>query len=355
MTSAGSPSEAQFLGASTLQASVVIPTHNRSDALQRTLLALARQGLSAERFEVLVICAGCTDGTVHMCHELSSDLPYRLRVIEQSNTGLAAARNRGVEEAQAQLIVFLNDDVVPEPALLATHIRAHSARLNLVTFGPLAAPPDQTLSIWDEWENSAALKKYQATERGARRAAERLFSTGNAAVKKRHLIDAGGFHPDFRRAEDRELAIRLSELELPFEYLPEARALRYISHSFAEWLKAPLQDAEDDVLLARAGYPHTLRLVAEEFPSQSLRVRTYVRFCAGHRGRMRSAERSLTKRVLRANEEPQRSRKGLAACGLLYYLGYYHQIATLLGGPSKFHAFLRSRDVKAALESMPAR
>jgi GT2 family glycosyltransferase len=355
MASSGSPSEAQSLGAPTLQASAVIPTHNRRDSLQRTLLAIARQSLSAERFEVLVICAGCTDGTVHMCHEISPDLPYRLRVIEQTNTGLAAARNRGVEEALAQLIVFLTDDVVPDPALLATHIRAHNARLNLVTFGSLLAPPDQAFSVWEEWENSAALEQYQAIGRGASRATERQFSTGNAAVKKRHLIEAGGFHPDFRRAEDRELAIRLSELELPFEYLPEARAVRYISRSFADWLKTPLQDAEDDVLLARAGYPHTLRLVAEEFPTRNLRVRTLVRACAGHRGRMRAAERSLTKRALRANEQRPQRRRGLAACGMLYYLGYYHHIATLLGGPGKFKTFLRTRDVKAALEAMPIR
>jgi GT2 family glycosyltransferase len=333
----------------------VIPTHNRRDSLQRTLLALARQSLSAERFETLVNCAACTDGTVHMCHELSTDLPYRLRVIEQSSAGLAAARNRGVEEALAQLIVFLNDDVVPDPALLATHIRAHSARPHLVSFGPLLAPPDQALTVWDEWENSASLKRYQAIERGGRRAAERQFSTSNAAVKKRHLIDAGGFHPDFRRAEDRELAIRLSELELPFDYLPEARAVRYIAHNFAEWLKTPLQDAEDDVLLARAGYPHTLRLVAEEFPSRSLRVRMLVRLCAGHRRRMRAAERSLTRRIIRANEEPQHRRRGLVACGRLYYLLYYHQLATLLGGPGRLRAFLQTGDVKAALEAMPAR
>jgi GT2 family glycosyltransferase len=355
MASAGSASEAQSLGAPTLQASVVIPTHNRRDSLQRTLLALARQSLSAERFETLVICAGCTDGTVHMCHEISPELPYRLRVIEQTDAGLATARNRGFEEAQAQLLVFLNDDIVPDPALLATHIRAHNARLNLVTVGPLLSPPDQAVTVWDEWENSAAIKRYQAIERGASHAADRLFSTGNAAVKKRHLIDAGGFHPDFHRAEDRELAIRLSELELPFEYLPDARAVRFFSHNFADWLKTPLQDAEDDVLLARAGYPHTLRLVAEEFPSQSLRVRTLVRLCVGHRGRMRAAERSLTKRILRANEERQQRRKGLAACGSLYYLGYYQQIATLLGGSRNFKTFLQTRDVQAALAGMPTR
>jgi len=70
---------------------------------------------------------------------------------------------------------------------------------------------------------------------------------------------------------------------------------------------------------------------------------------------MRAAERSLTRRILRANDERQRRRRGLAACGMLYYLGYYHQIATLLGGSGKFKAFLRTRDVKSALEAMPAR
>jgi glycosyltransferase involved in cell wall biosynthesis len=333
----------------------VIATHNRRDSLQRTLLALARQSLSPERFETLVICAGCTDGTVHMCHELSPDLPYRLRVIEQTSVVLAAARNRGVEEALAQLIFFVNDDVVPDPALLATHIRAHNARPNLVTFGPLLEPADQALNVWDEWEINATIEKYQAIARGASRATERQFSTGNAAVRKRHLIDAGGFHPDFRRAEDRELAIRLSELELPFEYLPEARAFRSISRGFADWLKTPLQDAEDDVLMARAGYPQTLGLVAEEFSTRSLRVRALVRVCVGHRGRMGFVERSLQKRIAEANDQGQRGQTALNACGRLYYLRYYQQIATLLGGAKKLRAFLQTRDVKAALDGMPAR
>jgi GT2 family glycosyltransferase len=358
MASAGSPSDAQSsdaLGAPTLRASVVIPTHNRRDSLRRALLALAQQSIAPERFEALVICAGCTDGSVHLCHELASELPYRLRVIEQTNAGLAAARNRGVEEAQAQLIVFLSDDVVADPALLATHVRAHNARPNLVTIGPLLPPPDQAFSVWDEWENSATLNRYQAIERGKSRATERQFSSGNAAVRKRHLIDAGGFNPDFRRAEDVEFAARLGELELPFDFLPEARAFRYVSRSFAEWLKEPLQYAEDDVLLARVGYPHMLHFIAEEFSTRSPSVRALVRTCAGHRGRMRMVESALRRRIIRANEARERRGKGHAACGMLYYLGYYHQIATLLGGARRFHAFLRTRDVKAALAAMPAR
>jgi GT2 family glycosyltransferase len=346
MAAAGSPSEGQSYGAPGLQASIVLATHNRRESLRRTLLAIARQGLSVERFETLVICAGCTDGSVHMCHEIAADLPYRMRIIEQTSANLSAARNRGIEEALAQLIVFLDDDVVPDPALLATHIRAHNNRANLVTICSLLPPPDQALSVWDEWESSAALK-HQATER--------QFSTGNAAVRKKHLIDAGGFHPNVRRAEDRELAIRLGELELPFDFLPDARAFRYIAHSFDEWLQTPLQEAEDAVVMARAGYPQALRAVAEEFATLDAAARTLVRFCAGHRGRTRFVESRLRRTILQANDEGQRRQAGQTACGRLYYLRYYHQIATLLGGPARLSALLRTRDVKAALQAMPAR
>ena len=355
MASVGSSSGAQSYGASAIQASIVIATHNRRDSLRRTLLAIGRQSLSVERFETLVICASCTDGSVHMCHEIASDLPYRLRIIEQTSANLGVARNRGIEEALAQLIVFVNDDIAPDAALLATHIRAHNNRPNLVTIGPLLPPQDQDFTVWDEWENSARLRQYQALERGAMRATERHFSTGNAAVRKRHLIDAGGFHPDVRRAEDRELAIRLGELELPFDFLPEARAFRYRSQTYEEWLASPLRDAEDDVTLARAGYPQALYAIAEEFSTHSSSVRALVRFCAGHRGRMGIAERRLRRRILRASEDAQARHKGITACGSLYYLRYYHQIATLLGGAGRLHAFLRTRDVKAALLAAPER
>jgi GT2 family glycosyltransferase len=358
MASAESTSEAQSpdaLGAPTLRASIVIPTHNRRDSLRRTLLALARQSISAERFETLVICDGCTDGSVHMCHELSPELPYRLRVIEQTNSGPAAARNRGVEEALASLIVFLDDDIVPDPALLATHIRAHHPQDNLVTIGPMLPPPDEALSVWAEWENSVVLKEYQAMESGKYEATERQFFTGNAALRKEHLITVGGFNPDFRRAEDVELAIRLRETGVTFAFLPDARSWHYISRSFENWLKTPIKYADADVLMSRAGYPDTLWAVAGEFPNRSLPVRALVRACAGHHRRTRAAESALRRLILQAEDSGKRRRTARAACSLLFNLRYYHQIATLLGGASQFRAFLHTRDVQAALAAMPAR
>ena len=58
-------------------------------------------------------------------------------------------------------------------------------------------------------------KQYAAMERGDWEATSRQFYTGNASVARRHLLDAGGFDPAFRRAEDVELAYRLGAAGAP--------------------------------------------------------------------------------------------------------------------------------------------
>src|SRR5579875_883910 len=94
---------------SQLQASVVLPTHGRRASLLRVLRALGRQSLPDGTFEVVVVCDGDIDGSAAACRALAPELPYTLCVIEQENGGPAAARNRGVAEAHAPLIVFVDD------------------------------------------------------------------------------------------------------------------------------------------------------------------------------------------------------------------------------------------------------
>jgi glycosyltransferase involved in cell wall biosynthesis len=102
--------------------SVVIPTHGRMDVLPEVLAALeAQQG--APPFEVIVVDDGSTDGTDRY---LAGRRPAAaLRVVRQAKRGPAAARNRGVEEAQAPRVAFLGDDTVPAPGWLAAHQAAH--------------------------------------------------------------------------------------------------------------------------------------------------------------------------------------------------------------------------------------
>src|SRR5215470_9827202 len=115
--------------------SIVVPTYNRRASLQRLLEALVHQTYARSDFEVIVVDDGSTDGTVEFAR--TTDFGYQVRVIEQEHSGPAAARNRGVTEAHGELIVFLDDDVVPVDGLLAQHVADHAPDPKLVVIGPM--------------------------------------------------------------------------------------------------------------------------------------------------------------------------------------------------------------------------
>ena len=95
--------------------SVVIATFNQAERLRLVLRGLQEQILSPNRFEVLVIDDGCTDNTVAIAESRQMD---NLRVISlRENMGRNAARNRGIEEARGELVVFLDGDALPAPDL----------------------------------------------------------------------------------------------------------------------------------------------------------------------------------------------------------------------------------------------
>jgi glycosyltransferase involved in cell wall biosynthesis len=102
--------------------SVVIPTFNDSHCLSLTLESLARQRLAAEEFEVIVVGDGgaVDEAVVKSIAELGYvyvELPEHL--------GRAAARNRGIEVARGEVVVFLDSDSCTAPDLLDRHHRFH--------------------------------------------------------------------------------------------------------------------------------------------------------------------------------------------------------------------------------------
>lgn len=97
------------------QASVIIPTYNRKGWLRDTLDSLSRQTWPAEKFEVIVVDDGSTDGTEEVAR---LEFPFHLRYIRQANQGDAEARNRGARHSQAERLVFLDDDILLAPQYL---------------------------------------------------------------------------------------------------------------------------------------------------------------------------------------------------------------------------------------------
>ena len=129
-----------------LKLSIVVPTHNRRDALvSQTLPAIFDQDFPADEYEVIVIVDGSTDGTAEALRKLQP--PCSLRIIEQTNRGPSAARNVGIYAARGDLILFLDDDIICGQHLLKQHVAAHADPEPAVVYGSISVAPETPPSV----------------------------------------------------------------------------------------------------------------------------------------------------------------------------------------------------------------
>ncbi len=106
-----------------LEISALLPTYNRAPLLYQALDALTRQTLSPEFFEVIVVDDGSTDNTREVVSSFAKSL--NVQYLFQEHKGLAAGKNLAITQALAPVILFMDDDDVPDPDLLAQHLLSH--------------------------------------------------------------------------------------------------------------------------------------------------------------------------------------------------------------------------------------
>lgn len=103
-----------------MDASIIVCTYNRAASLQDTLAALAALQVSPERqWEVLIVDNNSNDATREVVAAAQREWP-RLRYAFEAAQGLSHARNRGIAETSGAVILFTDDDVLPEPDWLET-------------------------------------------------------------------------------------------------------------------------------------------------------------------------------------------------------------------------------------------
>lgn len=302
--------------------SVVVPTYNRVARLRHVLDALERQNLPSGSFEVIVVSDGSNDGTESFLKVLRPAM--RFRWLSQNNRGPGAARNAGVDKAMGEFIVFIDDDVVPEVGLLAAHLRSHDeAKRDVVVLGPLLAPEGFGMTPWVRWEHAMLMKQYGAMLRGEWQPSARQFYTGNASVRRAHILAAGGFDEGLRRAEDVELAYRLAARGLDFVFTIKAAGMHYAERSYRSWLDAAYAYGRNDVIFARDRNEKWLfPIVHREFQDRNGMLRLLVRLCGG-RARLTSLTMSALKLAADAAPLVRSDRIELSAYSALFGLRYY--------------------------------
>ncbi len=93
--------------------SIVMPLYNKAPYVAKTINSIQRQ--TFQDFQIIVVNDGSTDGGEHIVKSIGDP---RIRLINQTNAGVSAARNRGVAEAQADFIAFLDADDEWKPEFL---------------------------------------------------------------------------------------------------------------------------------------------------------------------------------------------------------------------------------------------
>jgi len=106
--------------------SVIMATHNGAATLPLTLEAFAALRLSPEEVEIIAVDNASGDGTAALLESYRARLP--LTVLSEPRQGKSFALNRGLDAARGALIVFADDDILPEPGWLDAY-RAAAARL----------------------------------------------------------------------------------------------------------------------------------------------------------------------------------------------------------------------------------
>ncbi len=326
--------------------SIVTPTHNRERLLKEMLEKLAEQTYPADMFEVLVVVDGGTDGTPEMLASLS--LPYRLRVIRQEQSGPSVARNRGAREALGEVLIFLDDDLLPIPELVREHLKAHDEDAQAVVLGRFLAAKGEKKGGWNVWEEQVLDKHYQRLETGKRTPAGRRLYSGNFSVRKDLFLGAGGFDATLKRGEDVELGLRLERHGLRFHFNPAAAAVHRGFRSFVSWCNSAYMYGRCDVELTHIqGHRDVLPQALSWFHKLSAPTRWVIHLTVG-RGRLRASAiwaLKATAGVLNACGLHRFSHYGY---GAIYKLQYWQGVTDALGGREAFE----ERTRQAAREGM---
>ncbi len=227
--------------------SVLIPTFNRPDKVAACARGLVAQTLDADRFEVLVGIDGGEESQ-EQAHEVASVLHTLwpgersglLTVTPCAKVGQAAVRNTLLDQARGATLVFLNDDMLPEPTLLAEHLCAQQEAASQGTPALVigAAPwvmrqPESLFDrliretsmvfFYDRMDDALEAGEVDATHDWGFRHAWLL----NLSAPAQLVRDAGGItvFPSTYGYEDDELAYRCCEMfGTPVRYAPGAVA-----------------------------------------------------------------------------------------------------------------------------------
>lgn len=218
---------------------LAMPTHNRSALLGQTLESLRSLRVPAGvDVRLVVVADACTDDTKALAVEGFKELPFAAQLEEVEYRNLNRGRNRCVELATGDVVIFLDDDVWADPGLLEGHLEVFETTPASITAGQI--------ELW--WRD--VTRPPCMSDGTAKLLTERRFDAGppcrltrpwdaagaNFAIRRDAVNRVGGFKPGLDRSGqsllgggETEWIRRAMAAGLELWSAPRAHVLHYVS------------------------------------------------------------------------------------------------------------------------------
>jgi glycosyltransferase involved in cell wall biosynthesis len=170
---------------------------------------------------VIVADDGSTDGTAAWLESLKT--PFDLRVLALAKAGKPIVLNAAIEAARGEVCLFLDDDIIASPGLVAEHLAAHRREPKTLGIGALT----QRAPDGRDWFVHTFTRAWNDHYEELRQRPARWTDCygANFSAPRATLLEINGFSSEVATVEDFDIAYRLQGAGLQITYLPQADAV----------------------------------------------------------------------------------------------------------------------------------
>lgn len=263
--------------------SVVLPAYNGERFIAAAIESVLQQTYGD--WELLIVNDGSTDRTLTVIAPYLKHHADRMRLIDQPNQGVAAARNQGLAQATGELLAFLDQDDVLLPDKLALQVQCFDRHpeLSIVHSGwRLVDAAGRTLADIEPWQDAPRLDAIDWIRR-----MPVLFSA--MLFRRSALLQINGLDRQYKQACDVDLVQRLVLAGAESIWLRQVTTL-YRQHDRNDSLNTLVQAEEcwavRERFFARSDLPPELRKAERDSRYYTLVWIAWRLYITGHRDRM---------------------------------------------------------------------
>ncbi|HJV66872.1 MAG TPA: glycosyltransferase [Geomonas sp.] len=181
--------------------SVVICTYNRSELLDLSLKSVIRQDFAEDDYEIIVVDNNSTDDTKAVVLAVAASSTVRISYLFENRQGLSYARNRGLEMAQGEIVVFTDDDIEAEPQWLRELAKVFQSAEVACVGGPIRPLWPHEIPHWlsDDFHRFLTVSEFESARESGSFTSPNYPWGANIAFRKEVFKKVGLFPTELGR------------------------------------------------------------------------------------------------------------------------------------------------------------